>query len=139
MDTLAIFFCCCLPLKHLRLNSDYGYRWHPVTGKYAFHAGVDLEAKSDTVYAIFPGKVNIGYNQFLGVNIKINCAGLQAIYGHLSQILTTDSVSAGTPIAISGATGRVTGPHLHLSIKYKDHFINPLAFLYAILKQQNHE
>jgi hypothetical protein len=73
-----IFACClvCLPLKNLHLTSPYGYRVHPVTGKYAFHAGVDLRAKEDTVFAIMDGSVAAtGYNDFLGMFIRLDHGG----------------------------------------------------------------
>jgi murein DD-endopeptidase MepM/ murein hydrolase activator NlpD len=55
MKILISFCLVCLPLKHLKINSEYGYRIHPLTGKYAMHAGVDLKARHDTVYAILNG------------------------------------------------------------------------------------
>jgi murein DD-endopeptidase MepM/ murein hydrolase activator NlpD len=136
--------CClvCLPLKHLHLNSTFGYRIHPVTGQYAFHAGVDLYARADTVFAIMDGLINeTGYKRDLGINIKIDHNNLQFIYGHLSQvfILPGDSVITGQPIGITGSTGRVTGEHLHLAIRDHSKFINPIKFLYETLIKKNHE
>ena len=134
-DTPAI--SVCLPLKSLSLNSGFGYRIHPVTGKYTFHAGVDLSAHQDTVYAVLPGVVKAGYNVFLGIYIKIGNGDLQTIYGHLSRIftITGNLVKAGTPIAVTGNTGRTTGEHLHFAIKYKQEYLNPLLFLSALIKQ----
>jgi len=140
-----IFACCliCLPLKNLHLTSSYGHRIHPVTGKYAFHAGVDLRAKADTVFAIMDGSVAAtGYNDFLGIFIRLDHGGgFQSGYGHLSEVFVApgDTVKSGEPIAISGATGRVTGGHLHFSICYNRQYIDPMNFLYQLLKYQNHE
>jgi murein DD-endopeptidase MepM/ murein hydrolase activator NlpD len=136
--------CCliCLPLKHLHLNSSFGYRLHPVTGKYAFHAGVDFHARADTVFAIMEGQIiETSYYHDLGITIKINHNDLQFIYGHLSQVFVApkDSVSAGQAIGITGATGRVTGEHLHLAIRDHFKFINPIQFLYETLIKNNHE
>lgn len=140
---LLISFCLvCLPLKHLKINSAYGYRIHPLTGKYALHAGVDLKAHHDTVYAILSGLVkSTGYDNGLGMNIRLAHGAVESIYGHLSQIfvLTTDSVSAGEPIGITGATGQVTGEHLHFSICYRHQYINPIKFLYELLIKQENE
>jgi murein DD-endopeptidase MepM/ murein hydrolase activator NlpD len=64
----------------------------------------------------------------------------QFVYGHLSALLIAGGpVLAGTPIAITGATGRVTGEHLHLTIKYREHDIDPLKFLYELIKSKNYE
>ena len=131
----------CLPLRHLKLNSGYGYRSHPLTGKLRFHAGVDLNARHDTVLAIMDGIVKqVGYDHLLGLNIHIKHASMvESGYGHLSEcwVLPGNLVQAGDPIGISGATGRVTGEHLHLSVSYRQHFLDPLAFLNALLRSRD--
>lgn len=140
----ALIACClvCLPLKNLHLTSSYGYRTHPVTGKYTFHAGVDLRAKHDTVYAIMDGSVNdVGYNDFLGIYIRLDHEDFQSLYGHLSRVFVApgEPIEAGDPIGISGSSGRVTGEHLHFSIRYREQYIDPLKFLYQILINKDHE
>lgn len=138
----TLLCCClfCLPLKHLSITSDFGYRVHPITGKYAFHSGTDFRAHHDTVYTIISGHATVGYDAILGINIKVANNQFQFTYGHLSQILAIDSVNAGDPIAITGSTGRVTGEHLHLSIKYQGRSIDPVKFLYELtIKQNPHE
>jgi murein DD-endopeptidase MepM/ murein hydrolase activator NlpD len=135
IKALVIAGILCLPLRHLSLSSPFGYRLHPVTGKYAFHAGIDLRARSDTVFAVLPGKVTAtSYDRYLGIFIRIDHQEFQSTSGHLSQIFVMpgDSVSAGEPIAITGSTGRVTGEHLHFSIQFNHRYINPLKFLLAI-------
>jgi murein DD-endopeptidase MepM/ murein hydrolase activator NlpD len=133
----ALLCCClfCLPLKHLSITSEFGYRIHPITKAYKFHSGIDLRAHQDTVYAIISGRTTIGYHQGLGINIKIANNGLEIIYGHLSQVLMTDSVAAGDAIAITGTTGRSTGEHLHLAIRYKNSYLDPLKFLYELTRK----
>jgi len=122
-----------LPLKCLRQTSGFGWRVHPITGKFQFHKGIDLAARHDTVYSILNGIVStIGYNAYIGNYIIITHPGdVQSIYGHLSEItvLPDEQVMAGQAIGITGATGRVTGEHLHFSIKYQGRELSPLAFL----------
>lgn len=141
MKALTMLLCCCLPLKHLQLSSPFGYRVHPVTNRYKFHYGIDLHARHDTVFAITGGKATIGYNEFLGITISVTDEKLRCTYGHLSYLLIgNEEISAGTPLAITGATGRVTGEHLHLSISYNGQPVDPLKFLYQItIKSNNHE
>jgi len=136
-----ILLCCCLPLKHLHVNSAYGYRVHPITKQFTFHKGIDLRANRDTVYAVSGGVASIGYNEMLGVYITISDGRLCCIYGHLSALLIgAGPVACGDPIAITGATGRVSGPHLHLSISYDGQPLDPLKFLYQLtIKSNNHE
>jgi murein DD-endopeptidase MepM/ murein hydrolase activator NlpD len=139
MKILISFCLVCLPLKHLKINSDFGYRIHPITGKYAMHAGVDFKARHDTVYAILDGVVeSTGYNGGLGINIWLAHGQVESVYGHLSSILVADqdSVTAGEPIGITGSTGFSTGEHLHFSICYRHQYINPIKFLYELLKKQ---
>jgi murein DD-endopeptidase MepM/ murein hydrolase activator NlpD len=122
-----------LPLKQLRQTSRFGWRVHPITGMFQFHNGIDLAARHDTVYSILNGIVSaIGYNAYIGNYIIITHPGdVQSIYGHLSVIvvLPDEQVMAGQAIGITGATGRVTGEHLHFSIKYQGRELSPLAFL----------
>ena len=129
-----------LPLKHLSITSGFGYRIHPITKQNQFHNGIDLKARSDTVFAIANGVASIGYNELIGLYVKITDGQFSCVYGHLSQFLVSNSlVTAGTPIAITGATGRVTGEHLHLTLKYRGDYLDPLKFLYELIKSKNHE
>lgn len=116
----------------LVVNSPYGYRTDPITGKRRFHAGVDLRAAADNVYAIMPGRIaGIGYDKKLGNYVRIDHGDLTITYGHL---LTTagkkgDEVFAGQSVGITGSTGRSTGEHLHVSAKFKGKGIDPLPIL----------
>jgi murein DD-endopeptidase MepM/ murein hydrolase activator NlpD len=142
---LAVFFSLLslpalaqlsMPLQSMHINSPYGYRKHPVTGRMDYHRGIDLSAREDPVFAILPGRViSTTYDQILGKAIRINHQGLISIYGHLSQILVTrgDSIKSGALIGISGATGRVTGPHLHFSLCLEGIYIDPLAYFIRAL------
>ncbi|MBB6107842.1 murein DD-endopeptidase MepM/ murein hydrolase activator NlpD [Mucilaginibacter lappiensis] len=142
MKTLISFCLVCLPLKHLHINSDFGFRIHPLTGKYAMHAGVDLKARHDTVYAILDGLVkSTGFDNGLGIYIRLAHGETESVYSHLSQIFiaNADSVTSGEPIGITGSTGHVTGEHLHFSICYRRKYINPIEFLYELLIKQENE
>jgi murein DD-endopeptidase MepM/ murein hydrolase activator NlpD len=147
MNRVAVLFIiACLPLRSLKINSSFGYRVHPVTGKYTFHAGVDLRARGDTVFAVLPGRViAMGFHPLLGVFVKLDHGDLTSCYGHLSQVfvLAGDSVRAGSPVGITGASGRVTGEHLHFSVSFHGRAIDPIQFLLNIqqlnLKSNHHE
>ena len=130
--------CCCLlalPLRHLDLTSGYGYRVHPITGEFRFHAGIDLRTRQDTVLSVLPGRVAfVGYDQLTGVHIRLRSGEFSLLYGHLSQVfvLPGDSVSACTPLGVTGSSGRVTGEHLHFSVLYRQRPVNPLHFLRSL-------
>lgn len=118
-----------MPIKWNVVNSHYGYR--PRFGR--THKGVDLKANvGDTIYAVYDGKVRLtkfergGYGFYVIVRHE---NGLETVYGHLSRFLVKPDqyVKAGTPIALSGNTGRSTGPHLHFETRFMGYAINPEA------------
>ncbi len=121
-----------LPLKTLKVTSHFGYRIHPISGKRSHHSGVDFASRSDSVLNVLNGYVkSIGTHKLLGKYIQVAHGNVETIYGHLSQVLVLPSqaVYAGQAIAFTGKTGRVTGEHLHFSVKYKGRYLDPLIFL----------
>jgi len=125
-----------LPLKAFVLTSGYGLRTHPVTGEHGkFHYGIDLRAFYEPVYSVLDGKViNAGFGPVIGNFVRIKSSGFLLTYGHLSLVLVApgQQVYAGEALAISGESGRVTGPHLHFGVNYSGQPINPLRFLIAL-------
>ena len=118
-----------MPIKGNYVTSRYGYR--PQFGR--THKGIDLRsAIGDTVYSAFSGRVRLtrfdrgGYGFYVIVRHE---NGLETIYGHLSRFLVKPDqyVKAGQPIALSGNTGRSTGPHLHFETRFMGYAINPEA------------
>ena len=118
-----------MPIKGNYVTSHYGYR--PQFGR--SHKGVDLRsAIGDTVYSAFSGRVRLtrfergGYGFYVIVRHE---NGLETVYGHLSRFLVKPDqyVKAGQPIALSGNTGRSTGPHLHFETRFMGYAINPEA------------
>jgi murein DD-endopeptidase MepM/ murein hydrolase activator NlpD len=129
-----------LPLKQLTVTSAYGKRIHPLTRRLDFHAGIDLRAHQDMVYAVLPGIIeNTGYDPLLGFFIRLSNGPFTLIYGHLSGFLVTtdDTVTTHNCIGITGATGRVTGEHLHFAVQFNHRYIDPLTFLAAAIKHFN--
>lgn len=102
--------------------------------KQAFHAGVDLEAaEGSSVLAVADGTVAAStYDMVYGNQITIQHAdGMLTTYSHLSERLVSegDSVRQGQIIGRSGATGWVTGPHLHLDVQVNGEYVDPLEAL----------
>lgn len=125
--------------EDLPVTSPFGWRIHPITGEYKFHAGVDLGYDyGASVPTLFDGQVvqsgdfGDGYgNQVLIYHYDYDC---YTRYGHLSAVYVSagEYVSAGQIIGLVGSTGTSTGPHLHLEyiIRAADggyEYANPLA------------
>ena len=142
VDTLSehqdLMSLVALPLKQIHINSGYGMRRHPIYHKRIMHNGIDLSARYENVYSMFPGTViNVGQDSRSGKFVTIKTGDYTISYCHLSQQLVKEKefVNAGTNIAISGNTGASTGPHLHLTTKKDGQAINPTIILEFILSQ----
>jgi len=104
-----------LPVHGARLTSTFGMRWGTL------HAGIDLAAPLGTPeYAAMDGVVlKAGPASGFGLAVYIQHAnGDVTVYGHMEKILVTDGqvVRAGDTIALLGAEGEATGPHLHFEV-----------------------
>lgn len=125
----------CAPLDTLIVSSPYGYRKDPFTRKRKFHAGTDYVTATENVYAMMPGRIRkIGYDKRLGNYITIDHGDFRVTYAHLHTVVGDkgDIVQAGQSVGISGSTGRSTGEHLHVSMRYKKEVVDPDPFIRAV-------
>ena len=120
------------PVEGGYISSRYGVRTHPVTGqKSSFHSGLDLcVPKGTPIHAAASGTViYMSYMGTYGNLVKIDHGGgVVTFYAHCnnfaSGLKVGDHVTTGQTIAYVGKTGRVTGPHLHFEIRYKNETVN---------------
>ena len=103
------------------VTSPFGWRVHPISGEWKFHAGVDLGFEYGAgIVALFDGDVIISTNldDGYGNQILLYHPHLDAYtrYAHCAQLFVGvgDHVRVGEIIATVGSTGYSTGPHLHL-------------------------
>ncbi|TDU02994.1 murein DD-endopeptidase MepM/ murein hydrolase activator NlpD [Streptomyces sp. 846.5] len=119
---------------HYVISEGYG-----VPGPWAagHHTGVDLAVPvGTTVQAVGAGTVvKAEWGGAYGRMVVVRHAdGRYSLYAHLSQIdvHVGETVSAGTELGLSGATGNVTGPHLHFEVDTTEQYgsdINPISWL----------
>lgn len=123
-----------LPLESAFVSSSFGFRDHPINGRYAFHSGLDLAASEGSpICAMLDGTVSLaeydsGYGNYIIIDHE---DGVQTLYAHCLTLLAQegDIVTRGTQIAEVGATGSATGPHLHVELRYKGQRYDPTYIL----------
>ena len=134
-EQVARYLSVCYPLSHIKINSPYGYRKDPFTGKRKFHNGIDLHARSSKVFAMMQGRViAVGQDKVSGKYVTLRHGNFTVSYCHLSQISVSQGqdVLSGDVVGITGNTGRSTGEHLHITCKFNGNSIDPMLFLKLI-------
>ena len=111
------------------VSSEFGTREPEGDIVTPYHHGIDIAVVTGTrVECAMNGKVILSANSdSYGKYIKVQDGDLITVYAHCSELLKNegDEVGRGEVIALSGATGKVTGPHLHFEIIYKGEYVNP--------------
>ena len=134
LSVLSLALACSLPRWPVAapLTSPYGLRLDGLWPE--IHRGVDLGVDTGTpVHAMADGQVEFagtmrGYGNTV---ILRHGASTRTLYAHLSElrVRTGDPVSHAQVIALSGATGDVSGPHLHFEIRQGGRPVDPVLLL----------
>jgi Peptidase family M23 len=116
------------------LRSSFGGRCDPLSGEGTFHTGVDLAAATGTpVHVTADGVVtSAGWSGAYGKLVVVDHGnGIETYYAHLSEFMVVpgQEVQRGQIIALSGGTGRVTGPHMHYEVRLHGTPVNPYKYL----------
>jgi murein DD-endopeptidase MepM/ murein hydrolase activator NlpD len=117
------------------VNSGYGARPSPWSANSEFHSGLDIGAPVGTeVRAPAPGVVVFaGAHPEYGQAIIVDHGNdTKSLYGHLSRlgVHVNQTIRRGDVIALTGNTGRSSGPHLHYEIQVKGQPVNPTTYLW---------
>ncbi len=117
-----------------RFSSSFGYRSDPISGRTAYHRGVDFAMKpGNPIYVTGDGVVESVEFEFFGYgnNVVIDHGfGYKTRYAHLKSIGVVEGmkVKRGECIGLSGNSGKSSGPHLHYEVIYKDRPMNPVNY-----------
>lgn len=119
--------------KQYKISSPFNpRRLHPITGRVAPHKGVDFSMPiGSPVLAVGDGEVVVAKFSGAAGNYVAIRHGRQysTRYMHLNKILVKQGqkIKRGDRIALSGNTGRSTGPHLHYELWVNEQAVNPLT------------
>jgi murein DD-endopeptidase MepM/ murein hydrolase activator NlpD len=108
--------------EYYPVSSPYGERVHPVTGEVKAHRGTDYATPEGTaILSPLDGAVVfVGEDDSSGVFLGVSDGAYTVSFSHLTGVLAQEGqqVEAGEPLAFSGQTGMVTGPHTHVRIRH---------------------
>ncbi|MFM1887669.1 MAG: hypothetical protein RL026_2826 [Pseudomonadota bacterium] len=121
-----------LPVDETEINSVYGPRRHPITGRRGFHAGVDLTPGSDGMArTVLPGTVVFaGRDGGYGLSVQVRHEdGLTSRYAHFRRLLVQEgqSLPAGAAVGVIGSSGLSTGRHLHYELLLQGRPVDPVS------------
>ncbi|MEX2366551.1 MAG: M23 family metallopeptidase, partial [Pseudohongiellaceae bacterium] len=111
-------------------------RIDPFTGKLAWHQGVDFAtgASGVEVKSVASGVVTfVGERQGYGLLVEINHGnGYETLYAHDEKVLVKpgDIVKKGQVVALSGSSGRSTGPHVHFEVHKNGRVVDPASYIH---------
>ena len=122
------------PVKWGWLSSPYGQRVDPITGRTAWHSGVDFAGRDGSdVIAVASGVVTYaGERSGSGKIVEISHAGGYVTrYAHHKAISVAsgDVVKRGETIGVMGSTGRSTGPHVHFEVLKNGRTVDPAKYV----------
>ena len=127
-----------------RTASGFGYRIHPIYQTRIFHDGMDFSCDIGTpVYATADGVVkNARWERGYGYIVTIDHGyGYETRYAHLKSfnVKRGQKVVRGETIALSGNTGRSSGPHVHYEVLQRGRPVNPANYYFMDLDTDQYD
>ena len=128
-----------VPCSYWRVSSPFGYRYHPLSGVWKMHNGVDLTGPEETpIVATRSGYVTTAAYQAGGAGNYVSLShgdGFGSIYMHMTHYVVSygQYVEAGQVIGYMGTTGGSTGVHLHFGISYNGVYVNPAEYIPSLV------
>jgi murein DD-endopeptidase MepM/ murein hydrolase activator NlpD len=143
--------------KDFKVSGPFGYRMHPIRHERIHHNGVDLWGSKEPlkIEAWFDGVVigkgynSAGFGHYVVIRHKVYGKYVTSLYAHMkaeSGLRKGKRVKAGAVVGVMGATGAVTGKHLHFELgKGRNHpfifggdgkrYYEPMSFVKATIKK----
>ena len=123
------------PVRKGWMSSRFGTRNDPITGKPAWHNGVDFAGKEGAeVVTVAAGVVvyagpRSGYGEMVEIN---HGGGFSTRYGHHKEVKVKvgDIVKKGEVIGLMGSSGRSTGPHVHFEVFKNGRVVDPSSYIH---------
>ena len=123
------------PIQKGWMSSRFGTRNDPITGKRAWHSGVDFAGKDgSSVIAVAAGVVVYAASRSgYGLLVELNHgSGFKTLYGHHKKlhVRVGDIVKKGQVIGSMGSSGRSTGPHVHFEVYKNGRVVDPASYIH---------
>ena len=123
------------PVRKGWMSSRFGHRNDPITGKRAWHNGVDFAGKDGAdVISVAAGVVVFAGNRSgYGKMVEINHgSGYATRYGHHKELVVKagDIVRKGEVVGLMGSSGRSTGPHVHFEVFKNGRIVDPASYIH---------
>ena len=123
------------PVEKGWMSSRFGARIDPITGKRAWHTGVDFAGQEGSnIIAVAAGVVvysgsRSGYGELVEIN---HGSGFTTLYGHHKKNLVKvgDIVKKGQVVGLMGSSGRSTGPHVHFEVYKHGRIVDPSSYIH---------
>jgi murein DD-endopeptidase MepM/ murein hydrolase activator NlpD len=134
-QTQAETFLAGRPVSSGWISSGFGRRIDPFNGNLAWHEGVDFATgvTGIEVSSVASGVVTFaGERSGYGSIVEVNHGnGYESLYAHNQEILVNsgDIIKKGQVVALSGNSGRSTGPHVHFEIHKNGRVIDPASYI----------
>lgn len=139
-ETLSEFEVSGRPVNKGYISSGFGRRLDPFSGNLALHQGIDFATgkQGEDVLAMAAGVVSFaGYKDGFGNMVQVDHGnGFETLYAHAktTQVKVGDVVKKGQVIALSGTSGRSTGPHVHFEVHKNGRVVDPASYIHSTIR-----
>jgi murein DD-endopeptidase MepM/ murein hydrolase activator NlpD len=139
-ETLSEFEVSGRPVTKGYISSGFGRRLDPFTGNRVMHQGIDFATgrQGENVLAMAAGVVTYsGYKDGFGNMVQLDHGNsFETLYAHATatRVKVGDVVKKGQVIALTGTSGRATGPHVHFEVHKNGRVVDPASYIHSTIR-----